>query len=127
MHVVRAILLGEEGKVLIGKRAHGMEVGKWALIGGKPDEGEDLYDAIQREVKEELGLFFNPSSWYEIPDHLFDPSRVWSIWVFIGRVMGAIRLAPQEISEIGWVNKNTLDQFDLAFNHRHILEKFFES
>ena len=37
---VRAIILVNHNKVLLGKRARGIGVGQYALIGGKPDEGE---------------------------------------------------------------------------------------
>jgi ADP-ribose pyrophosphatase YjhB (NUDIX family) len=57
---VRAILVFD-GKVLLGKRGRGDGQGLYALLGGKPDEGETPEQAVVREVKEESGLdFVNP-------------------------------------------------------------------
>jgi len=55
--VVRLILLDEEGRVLLARRAKGtVEEGKWCLVGGKPDSGETKLEAIKRETEEEIGL-----------------------------------------------------------------------
>ena len=56
----RAILLDKKKRVLLGKRAGGMEAGKWSLIGGKPEKGENAEKAVKREVKEEINLKFEP-------------------------------------------------------------------
>lgn len=57
--IVVAVIKDSEGNILIAKRndpnlieAHG----KWELVGGKVEFGEDPEDAIIREVREETGL-----------------------------------------------------------------------
>jgi ADP-ribose pyrophosphatase YjhB (NUDIX family) len=46
--VSRAIIMDEEGKVLLGKRGRGIGEGLYALIRGKPDQGESAEEAIVR-------------------------------------------------------------------------------
>lgn len=54
--VVAAILI-EEGRVLLTQRkAGGHLAGMWEFPGGKVEAGEDPREALQRELKEELGI-----------------------------------------------------------------------
>jgi len=50
---VSAVVLDDEGRVLLGQRADNH---KWALISGIPDPGEQPAAAIVREVEEETGV-----------------------------------------------------------------------
>src|SRR5918992_2960809 len=47
------------GRVLLGRRTRGQGrryPGAWDAIGGKPDEGETLLEALSREAREEAGI-----------------------------------------------------------------------
>ncbi|KAA0941999.1 MULTISPECIES: NUDIX hydrolase [Streptomyces] len=50
---VTAIVLDDEGRVLLGRRA---DTGRWAVIGGMPDPGEEPAACAVREVYEETGV-----------------------------------------------------------------------
>ncbi|HLD09208.1 MAG TPA: NUDIX domain-containing protein, partial [Methylophilaceae bacterium] len=51
-----AVLLRDDGKVLLGQRPEGNPwAGWWEFPGGKIEEGETPYHALQRELHEELG------------------------------------------------------------------------
>ena len=52
-----AVLLREDGRVLLGQRPAGKSwAGWWEFPGGKVEEGEAPADALMREVHEELGI-----------------------------------------------------------------------
>ena len=53
---VGAVVLREDGAVLLVRRARPPAVGSWTLPGGKVEDGETLERAIVREVLEETGL-----------------------------------------------------------------------
>ena len=53
---VGAVVLREDGAVLLVRRARPPAVGSWTLPGGKVEEGETPELAIAREVLEETGL-----------------------------------------------------------------------
>lgn len=50
---VSAIVFDDEGRVLLGKRA---DNGRWAIIGGIPEPGEQPAAAVVREVQEETAV-----------------------------------------------------------------------
>jgi len=124
--VSRAIILSEDDKVLIGRRARGIAAGQLALIGGKPDPGEPPIVAIIREVEEELGLKFSPEPYLEMVDSDSEPGVSWKVYIFTGKATGEL-LLNEEISEVVLVSKDNLDKFDFAFNHKKLLRKYFNS
>lgn len=55
--IVSAVLVSKDQKILLGKIRHGgVYPGCWHLPGGGVDEGENRTIALNREVKEEVGL-----------------------------------------------------------------------
>lgn len=123
--VVRAIIVNEQGLILLGRRAGGFEEGKYALVGGKPDSGETLQETIRREVKEELNLDFEPTLFLERLDEETDPQDPWYTYFFIGTASGVIRLKKDEISDVIFVSEADLDNLDIAFDHKDRLRDFF--
>ena len=58
---VRAFIIDDARKLLLIKRGRGFEEGKWCVPGGKLNHFfENEYEAIKREVMEEVGLQFTP-------------------------------------------------------------------
>jgi 8-oxo-dGTP pyrophosphatase MutT (NUDIX family) len=54
---VCALVFDPAGRLLLGRRA---DTGTWALIGGLVEPGEQVADAVVREVHEETSLFVRP-------------------------------------------------------------------
>lgn len=124
--VTRAIIL-VNGKVLLGKRARGRGVNQYALVGGKPEGSETLEETIAREVNEELGILFkNIKLWKEEIDKKSVPSELWNVYYFYGVGEGCLSLKKDEILDVIYVDKDGLSTYDIAFDHRSILEEFFE-
>lgn len=53
---VGAIVLDDDGRLLVVRRGHAPAAGRWTLPGGRQEAGETLHEAVAREVHEETGL-----------------------------------------------------------------------
>lgn len=51
-----AVLVVQDGKLLLGKRGAEPARGMWDILGGFIDAGESAEDAVRREIAEETGL-----------------------------------------------------------------------
>jgi 8-oxo-dGTP diphosphatase len=57
MHVVAGVLTDAAGRILLAERPPGKHLaGMWEFPGGKLDDGEGAFDALRRELREELGI-----------------------------------------------------------------------
>jgi mutator protein MutT len=125
--VSRAIIINDRGEVLLGKRVRPLGAGQYALVGGKPEEGETAELAIKREVKEELGIDFYPTLFIEKADSVSDPEHPWLVTTFTGTFSGEIKPNTAEISDVIWVSESDLDSLDIAFDHKKRLREYFRS
>lgn len=127
--VTRAIIWGEGGSVLIGKRANGALINRWALIGGKPDKNETLEQTIIREVEEEIGAdFLNPVLWKEVLQEAITPGDFLRESYFFGLIaknIDDLKLNQNEILEVRYVSRVNLKDFDVVPIHKKIIEELF--
>jgi len=57
VHVAVGVIVNSDNQVLIAKRAKNQHQGnKWEFPGGKVESGENSQEALQREIREELGI-----------------------------------------------------------------------
>ena len=126
--VVRAIILNDKGEVLLAKRASGFGVNQWAFVGGKPKNGEELENAIKREVREELGLeLYKVKLYRKEIDKLSVTGEIWSVYFFTSRFKGNIVIKKDELKDVKFVIKKDLKTLDIAFDHKERLLEFFET
>ncbi|KKQ64450.1 MAG: Mutator mutT protein (7,8-dihydro-8-oxoguanine-triphosphatase) / thiamin-phosphate pyrophosphorylase-like protein, partial [Candidatus Shapirobacteria bacterium GW2011_GWF1_38_23] len=108
--VSRAIILGEKGSILLGKRANGSLAGRWALIGEKPNQGETEEQAVVRETGEEIGArLLKPIFWKEVLQEAITPGDFLRESYFFGIIatnIEELNLNLEEISEVGYVSRS---------------------
>lgn len=110
---VAIIIKNSDGEILLMKRGNKNKPGfnKWKNCGGKVEPGEDIVDAVRREVNEELGceVSINRALFTENSN----PERPVS--VFEGHLLSNPQIKePEECLEIKWVNPDQLSSLDLV-------------
>lgn len=110
-----AVIFSKGGnEVLLLKRANGdiWMPNKWALVGGKVEDGEDTVTAITREIREETGMEISEFIGY----YVIRTGKNHIEYVYIAVVEGepAVTLN-DEHTDYGWFNTDeimTLDRVD---------------
>jgi 8-oxo-dGTP diphosphatase len=108
--VVAAIIQDEGGNYLCCKRGEWKaSPGKWEFPGGKPEAGEELAEALIREIKEELGVKISVV-------RQFDRSTTGEIDLvtFVCDLLGEKPISSTDHSEIRWVAEQELSKLDWA-------------
>ena len=122
MHVAVGIIRNAFGELLISQRPKDKyKGGLWEFPGGKIEASENAFQALQRELKEELNIcVLSAESWlqfqYDYTDRvvLLD---TWNVTEFSGIPQGA------EGQLIRWVSSKDLHQFQFPEGNHFILEK----
>ena len=109
----RAIVLDKKGKILIIKRSDidSWRPGYWEFPGGKLDEGQDISNALEREVLEETGLVVIPTN------------RVVYCESKIGiakKIGGKVKLS-EEHADYAWVEANEALDYKLTIESKKAL------
>ena len=110
------------GEVLIAERPqHKYKGGLWEFPGGKVEPHETVFQALQRELYEELNIqVMTAENWltceYDYSDRevLLD---VWKVTTFSGNPQG------KERQRICWVHPKNFTQFTFPEGNRFILDR----
>lgn len=111
---VVAALIDKDKKVLLAKRSTGdiNVFGKWEFPGGKVEQDENEFEAIEREIKEEFELTIKAREF--ITNNVCEyPTKVVDLRLYkCDYVSGEFNL--HDHSEYKWVDKEELLEYDLA-------------
>lgn len=107
LHVAVGVIENDRGQILIAKRQPGVHLeGYWEFPGGKVEAGESVTDALERELREELGIAIRQSSPLIRIRHRYPERRVlldvWRVEAFEGRPVGLQR------QTLRWAGKGEL-------------------
>jgi 8-oxo-dGTP pyrophosphatase MutT (NUDIX family) len=111
MSGVTAVVLDEDGRLLLGRRS---DTGRWALITGIIDPGEQPADAAVRECEEETGVMVVPErltgvSVSEPIVHANGDRAQYLELTFLCRAVGGeARVNDDESLEVGWFDRDAL-------------------
>lgn len=90
--------------------------GKWEFIGGKVESGEDLDQALVREVREETSLKVEPGKVLDVSVHDYGGDagavQVTFIECRTEKTSGVATLNPDVYQKIEWANADKLRQLD---------------
>jgi 8-oxo-dGTP diphosphatase len=120
---VAAGLICRQGKLLACQRKkEGPFPLKWEFPGGKIEAGEDDFDALRRELKEELGIEIREASEIFRHRHLYrDWNEVELIFFEVSRFEGAIE--NRVFETLLWAGRRELATLDFLEGDRPLIEK----
>ncbi|KJK57533.1 NUDIX hydrolase [Saccharothrix sp. ST-888] len=115
LSAVTAVVLDEQGRLLLNRRS---DNGRWALIGGILDPGEEPADAMVRECREETGVTVLPealtsvtvSELQQYPNG--DRAQYLDLTFRCRPLSGEARVNDDESFEVGWFELAALPELD---------------
>ena len=111
--VAVSILLEQDGKVLLVRRAHDPFRGLWTLPGGFVNSGEDPAEAAIRECLEETGLSAEITGILAIRHGREHPRGSDFVIFYGGRLTGGLLHADDDADAAAWFERSQLPE--LAF------------
>ncbi len=116
----KALIVNDEGKVLILREANtyeeGTNIGRYGLPGGRTEPGEKFFDGLAREVKEETGLEVKPlkplyvGEWFPvIKDVLHHITAIF----FACKAMGTALALSEEHDHFEWIDPERYADYDM--------------
>ena len=110
MKTVTAALIRREDFYLVTKRAAGQNLeGFWEFPGGKLEQDETLYECVEREILEELGLVVRAADIFCESIHTYEKGQIKLVAIMASIISGTLRLSvhddfrwcfPQEILDL---------------------------
>ena len=95
-----AIVVVEDGRVLLGRRRRPPSEGQWCIPCGYVEGDEDVHDAARREFREETGLEVELGPLYAVHSNFQVAGRpVIGIW-FLAKAVGGEMRAGDDLSEL---------------------------
>ncbi|CRI58918.1 Nudix family hydrolase [Pseudomonas sp. CCOS 191] len=120
IHVAAAVIRGNDGRILIARRADSQhQGGLWEFPGGKVEEGESVEAALARELREELGIDVTRSRALIKVSHDYPDKQVLldvrEVQAFTGEPHGA------EGQPLAWVTPRELAQYEFPEANKPIV------
>ncbi|HEU0257675.1 MAG TPA: NUDIX domain-containing protein [Microbacteriaceae bacterium] len=110
------------GRILLVRRGHEPNKGRWSLPGGKALPGEDPRATACRETREETGLDIDVRRelWtIRVPD---GDRRIFEIHTFLARNMVGEPRAADDAAELLWAGAREFATLPLTANLRELLD-----
>ena len=125
---VGAVVLDDDGRVLLVKRANEPLKGEWSLPGGAVDVGETLENGIRREVREETGIEIEVGPIVDVLDRIRHDAggRVQFHYVlidFLCRSRGGVLQSATDAEQAAWVACSELRHYGVANATITVIEK----
>lgn len=115
-----AVIVDDDGRVMLSKRAVEPAAGKWDLPGGFIEEGEHPLDCLHRELREEAGIGLSDTEfigafmdWYDSGQRSVSTLNLyWS-----ARIADGTPEPADDVEELRFFAPGELPEDELAFGH----------
>jgi 8-oxo-dGTP diphosphatase len=121
---VVAAVIEEEGRFLVTRRLAGVHLaGMWEFPGGKIDHRESHRAALEREIREELGVGIEVSDLTYETVHPY-PDRTVALYFYRCRLLGTPR--PLLGQEMRWVAREELASLGFPPADKELIERLID-
>ena len=111
---VGAVVRDGAGCLLLIKRGHDPEAGKWSLPGGRIEPGETDAQALVREMREETGLTVLPGPLLGAVERPGPGGRIIDIRDYAATVTGGTLTAGDDAADARWVTTADVTRLPLT-------------
>ena len=120
-------IIRKNDKILLLKRSQsdGFDPGLWELPGGKIDYGENLKEAVKREVKEEVGLIIRIGRPFKTWHFIKEPFWVTGITFVCDYINGSIVLSNEHDAHT-WINPEDYKNYPLSTSVEDQIKAYLE-
>lgn len=125
---VVAVILNSDGAVLLTRRSIPPFQDEWVMPGGKINLGEPIITALQREVREEVGLDVAVEEMVDVFEHVTPGEDNYHFVILYYRCRPLscdISHNHHEVAEACWVSEAELPNYPMPAGTRFILGKIF--
>lgn len=107
-------VIRKDGRILLLKRSpeSGWNPGLWEIPGGKLNYGEDLVEALRREVEEEAGLIILVGRPLKTWHFAKEPFWVTGVTFLCDYISGDVRLSPEHAAH-AWIDPHSFKEYRL--------------
>ena len=109
-----AIITDDTGRLLLIKRGHEPEEGRWSLPGGRVRPGESDPQALAREVREETGLRVEPGRLIGEVERPAPGGAVFDIHDYAATVSGGRLAAGDDAADARWIGPGDVGRLPLT-------------
>ncbi|MCL5410913.1 MAG: NUDIX hydrolase [Patescibacteria group bacterium] len=123
---IDAIILNSNSQILLIKRSLDSKAypGLWGLVSGTVEWGEEIGDAVIREVKEETNLDVEivkfVGRYYDKKGR--HPTKTMICLPHICKIVGGELKADTDADDAKWFDLKEIGDMDLAFDHKQMLK-----
>ena len=111
INVVAGVIVKDDKIILAKRKEDDALAGKWEFPGGKIEEGEDPFQALVREIREELGIDVEPLKLLLTVKHRY-PEKQVKLHFILAKT--SQRPEPIECAECREIELEEIEKMDLA-------------
>lgn len=120
--VVVAAIIRRDERILITRRLSNVHLpGLWEFPGGKVQANETLPSALQREIREELGVEILVHGEFFFVEHTY-PSKTVELHFYDCSICSG-EPRPLQVADMCWVTPADLDQFEFPAADAKLIAK----
>jgi 8-oxo-dGTP diphosphatase len=125
---VAAVVFNNQNKLLLVRRGKEPGKGSWGIPGGVVELGENLEDAVKREIQEETGIDVEPTDVITVVNRIFndDEGRIQFHYIIVEYLCRSANRTPKASDDVDralWVSIEEAKTFSLPPITREVIEK----